>query len=158
MSKLLLKDNTVNLSNDIIMVDDDELDFIVTQRSFKMSYLENEMHWMDSGEKLINHLFEKDPISKDKNTPPLLIFLDVSMPIKDGKETIDEIKKHTDISKFNIVLLTGSDQVSIQQKGLGDFPYIRKPLTFEKLYNYILNSDKFILHKTKKQTPQIEEI
>jgi len=67
---------------------------------------------------------------------PDIIFLDVNMPLLDGKECLKRLKSNKEMRNIPVVMYTTStrqnDKVSLLE--LGASQYIVKPNTFQELY------------------------
>jgi CheY-like chemotaxis protein len=70
---------------------------------------------------------------------PELILLDINMPVMNGFEFIREFEKLEirNKDKVKIIILTTSKNIKDVEllKSLGNFEFINKPLTEEKLFN-----------------------
>jgi DNA-binding response OmpR family regulator len=70
---------------------------------------------------------------------PDIIFLDVNMPLLDGKECLKKIKGHKEFRNIPVVIYTTStrnhDKITLLE--LGAAHYIIKPNTFQELYKRI---------------------
>lgn len=82
-------------------------------------------------------------LEKAKNECPDLILLDIVMPIMDGYEVCDELKKDKDTKEIPIIMLTSEESreaiKSAYQAGAND--YIVKPIILTMLLTKI---DKFL--------------
>lgn len=80
------------------------------------------------GEDLMEHLNQRDPAFD-------LIFLDLNMPRKNGKECLAEIKKNRHFAKTPVIVYTTSlNPVDIDDTySLGATFFLRKPNSFEEL-------------------------
>lgn len=65
----------------------------------------------------------------DGSAKPSIIFLDLNMPLMNGKQFLVEIKKHPEIEKIPVVVLsTSSDPANVAEtKQLGASYFITKP-------------------------------
>ncbi|OEF97172.1 HD domain-containing phosphohydrolase [Desulfuribacillus alkaliarsenatis] len=72
-------------------------------------------------------------IAKDPHID--LMILDLNMPIMNGFEVLNEIKRNPAYKEIRTIILTNSDEVDNEVKGLklGAVDYIRKPLNIESL-------------------------
>ena len=70
-----------------------------------------------------------------KNKTPELILLDIQMPVMDGFQTLEAIKRNQALADIPIILLTNMDQRNLKVKGLelGADDYITKPFDFPEL-------------------------
>jgi len=76
-----------------------------------------------------------EAIKKAKEFKPDLILLDIMMPVKDGMETIRELRKMTDFDDTAIIFLTALSDEKYEIEGLkiGADDYISKPIKPELL-------------------------
>lgn len=145
MSKLKLFDAKKEYTTSILVVEDDEDDFEIVISSFRKSQLENPIVWLQSGEFLIDYLLCQNQFEKDGHPNPLLIFLDINMPKINAEETLEKLKSHhIDLANLRIVLLTNAEKEWVQTTSMKNFPYMQKPLTFEKLYDYVINNSLYL--------------
>lgn len=144
MPKLTLFDPKKDYSTTVLIVDDEKEEFEATYCSFKASFLENNVLWLESGEALIDYLLMRGKYTESGHKNPVLIFLDCNMPSLNGQQTLEKLKELRDISDLRIVLLTAVHEETIKATGLGHMPYIKKPLDFEKMYEYVMSNRHFL--------------
>jgi CheY-like chemotaxis protein len=84
---------------------------------------------VSNGEELITTL------DKIKTELPDIIFLDINMPLKNGKESLADIRKNTRLKELPVVIYSTSDEKrDIEETfALGANLYIRKPQDFIEL-------------------------
>lgn len=106
----------------LMLIDDDEDD-----RYIFLSVLENLQASVicsiaTNGQEALDKLI-------DSNTVPELIFLDLNMPLMDGRQFLCEIKKHVTLKDIPVVILsTSSDRTIVNEtKQLGAKDFITKP-------------------------------
>ena len=124
----------------ILMADDDADDRMLVKDAFAESRLNNELHFVENGEELLDYLFRRGKHTHLKGTPyPGLILLDLNMPKKDGREALAEIKAHPDLKRIPIVILTTSraEEDILRTYDLGANSFITKPVTFESLVHVV---------------------
>ena len=71
---------------------------------------------------------------------PDLIFLDVIMPDVDGTEVAERLKSEEGLKNIPLIFLTAivkEDEIASSQGVRGGQPFIAKPVTTEKLIEYI---------------------
>lgn len=113
----------------ILVIDDDADDRIFFSEAMKKVSPDIEPQFCESGFQAIDLLFNK------KIAIPDFIFLDLNMPMMNGKECLRELGKiiHRGITK--VVILSTSDMVEDMQDSiaLGARLFVTKPNTFDAL-------------------------
>lgn len=124
----------------ILMADDDADDRMLVKDAFAESRLNNDLHFVENGEELLDYLFRRGKFANLKTAPyPGLILLDLNMPKKDGREALAEIKAHPDLRRIPIIILTTSraEEDILRTYDLGANSFITKPVTFENLVHVV---------------------
>jgi CheY-like chemotaxis protein len=124
----------------ILMADDDSDDRMLVKDAFDESRLNNDLHFVEDGEQLIDYLYRRGNFAHLKGQPyPGLILLDLNMPKKDGREALAEIKSDPDLRRIPIVILTTSraEEDILRTYDLGANSFITKPVTFESLVQVV---------------------
>jgi CheY-like chemotaxis protein len=120
----------------ILLADDSENDRFLTREALKESLILNELREVENGEELTDYLFRKGEYADPETSPrPGLILLDLNMPLKSGREALEEIKADPLMRRIPIVVLTTSDDEEdiINSYDLGVSSFITKPVTFQAL-------------------------
>ena len=124
----------------ILMADDDSDDRMLVKDAFDESRLNNDLHFVEDGEQLIDYLYRRGNFTHLKGQPyPGLILLDLNMPKKDGREALAEIKRDPDLRRIPVVILTTSraEEDILRTYDLGANSFITKPVTFESLVQVV---------------------
>ncbi|HPN37083.1 MAG TPA: response regulator [Melioribacteraceae bacterium] len=113
----------------VLIVDDDEGQRLILSRLLKRK-MACEIFQAENGLEGLKSL--------EKNNPDV-IFLDVSMPIMNGEETLEAIRSDPSTAKIPVIILTAlNDKKSVGkliEKGISD--YLLKPLDFDYAYDRI---------------------
>lgn len=120
----------------ILIADDDTSDRELTRAALADARLENEVHCVSHGEELLDFLLHRGIYADFFQAPrPGLILLDLRMPGMDGLAALAEIKRHGELARIPVVVLTGncSDETRAACYALGANHFIPKPVTFESL-------------------------
>lgn len=119
----------------ILMADDDDDDFVLTQKALKESKLLNTLVRVKDGEELMDYLLGRGDYAGQKLRRPGVILLDLNMPRMDGREALKEIKATPALSNIPIVVFTTSkaEEDVYRSYQLGSNSFITKPVTFENL-------------------------
>lgn len=121
----------------ILLVEDDEVDIMNVQRSFKKSNILNPLHVAHNGLEALNML-------TGEGQPPLeplpkIVLLDINMPKMNGIEFLQAIRKNPKLKNLTVFVLTTSndDQDRWNAYDLNVAGYILKPVVAEKFMNAV---------------------
>jgi CheY-like chemotaxis protein len=119
----------------ILMADDDDDDFVLTQKALKESKLLNTLVRVKDGEELMDYLLARGAYEGKDVLRPGVILLDLNMPRMDGREALKAIKATPELSNIPIVVFTTSkaEEDIYRSYQLGSNSFITKPVTFENL-------------------------
>jgi CheY-like chemotaxis protein len=124
--------------NCILLIDDDSINNFINERLIRKLNVANEIKIALNGEDGLAYITKRCS-NNDGSSCPELILLDINMPVMNGFDFIRAFE-NIDIknkSKVKIIILTTSrNQKDVEiLKSLGNFEFINKPLTEEKLFN-----------------------
>lgn len=122
---------------EILLVEDNEDDVMLTRLGFKQAKLAVNMHHAKDGEEGMAFLRKQ---AEWTNAPtPDLILLDLNMPRKDGREMLAEIAGDAQLCHLPVVILTTSseEQEILRMYRLRASSYIVKPVDFEQFLRVI---------------------
>jgi two-component system response regulator len=124
------KDLTYSRPAEILLVEDNEHDVVLTEISFKKSRLAVNLHHVENGEECMAFL-RKEGVYADAPMPDLIL-LDLNMPVMDGREVLAEITADEKLCHLPVVVLTTSaEHQDIQDMyRLRCSSYITKPVDF----------------------------
>jgi CheY-like chemotaxis protein len=133
----------------IVLADDDPDDCIFFKKALEDLKLSTHLTIVNDGEELMNHLSENS-----KNLPDIL-FLDLSMPRKNGLECLLEIMKDKNLVDISIVILSTSNSKDTISRvfGIGANVYIHKPGDFAQLKQVIHHALPIASEKIFSQSP-----
>jgi|GEM_PF-256117 CheY-like chemotaxis protein len=119
----------------VLMIDDDEDDFILVKEALESQGLNVDLYWAKDGDEAMNFLFRRGGYANART--PDLILLDLNMPGKDGFEVLMDLKAHGGLRKIPVVILTSSrDQKSVSRGyHVGASSFMLKPLSFDEMAN-----------------------
>ena len=84
-----------------------------------------------------------DAIEKIQSLKPDLVFLDISMPVKNGFDMLKELKD----TSFEVIFVTAHNQFMIEAFHFSAVDYILKPVDFELLKDAVKRAKKRITEK-----------
>jgi CheY-like chemotaxis protein len=113
-------------STKVILADDDKEDQQIFTEAIEEAEIPAQVTTVDNGQELIDNL--KDPAIPN----PDIIFLDINMPVKDGKKVLKEIKNDESLKEIPTVILSTSDHPKDVEETFdhGANLYVQKPNSF----------------------------
>ncbi|HRV91661.1 MAG TPA: response regulator [Anaerolineae bacterium] len=122
---------------EILLVEDNENDVILTQEGFKLAKLKVNLHHVTNGQECLAFL-RKQGRYVDAPTPDLIL-LDLNMPVMDGRELLEQIGADETLNHLPIVVLTASveERDILKMYKLRCSSYIVKPVDFAQFVRVI---------------------
>lgn len=127
----------------IILAEDDKDDQELFIEALSATKVPSEVIMVENGEELV------DTLKNGSESNPDLIFIDINMPVKGGKQALAEIKSDAELKDIPAVMLSTSNHPTDIEDTFnkGANLYIQKPNSF---IGFILILKKvFVLHWTK---------
>lgn len=104
------KEHPVSRPIEVLIVDDDLVDIKLTRRELERDQTAKRVHVVRDGVEAIRFLRGQ---ADYKDAPrPDLVLLDLNMPLKDGREVLDEIKADASLKEIPVVIFSSSDAPS----------------------------------------------
>ena len=91
---------------DILLVEDNLGDAALMRETMKLSSFPIRLNVAHNGEEAMKFLLREEPFSDSPR--PSLILLDLTLPKKDGREVLKEIKSNADLRSIPVLILTAS--------------------------------------------------
>jgi len=130
----------------ILLVEDNPMDVILTLDAFKEAKLKNNVHVARSGEDALDYLFGRGKFSdRDAFPLPSLILLDLKMPGIDGFEVLRQIKNTDILKRIPVIVLTSSKEEGDRTLSydIGANSYLMKPVAFTGFIDVIKRIDDY---------------
>ena len=126
-------------SKPILLVEDDHVDAMTVRRALKELRVGNSLEHVENGEEALDYLSNPD------NKRPCLILLDLNMPVMNGIEFLQSIKKLPELKRIPVVALTTSDEQEdkVDSFELGVAGYMRKPVEYQQFVEIIRTIDAY---------------
>jgi CheY-like chemotaxis protein len=128
---------------DILLVEDDPGDVLMTREAFEHYKIRNELHVATDGIEALKFVRNEPPY---ENAPrPGLILLDLNLPKKDGREVLAELKNGPDLRTIPVVVLTTSEAEEdiLRSYDLHANAYVTKPVDFNRFVEVVRQIDDF---------------
>lgn len=129
----------------ILLVEDNPGDVRLTQEALKEGKILHEMHVTPDGMEAIAYLKREGKYAEAPR--PDLIFLDLNLPKKDGREVLDEIKTDPTLKRIPVVILTTShdEQDVLKSYNLHANAFVSKPVGLEQFLAVVRSVEDFWL-------------
>jgi CheY-like chemotaxis protein len=111
----------------ILVVEDDEVDRMNIQRSFKKVNIVNPLHFAEDG------IVALEKLASGEIKKPLIILLDIKMPRMNGLEFLTVLRQDEKWKGVPVVILTTSadEKDKVEAYSLNVAGYVLKPVEFE---------------------------
>jgi two-component system, chemotaxis family, response regulator Rcp1 len=128
---------------EILLVEDNPGDVRLTLELFKDCKLQNKIHVTKDGVEAIAFLRRTGAYTQAVR--PDVIFLDLNLPKKNGREVLAEIKEDPELKRIPVVVLTGSqaEEDIVKSYNLHANCYISKPVDLDQFVNVIKTIQEF---------------
>ncbi|HEY9847058.1 MAG TPA: response regulator [Candidatus Caenarcaniphilales bacterium] len=130
----------------ILLADDDPDECLLTEEALKEDGEGVLLRCVQNGEELLDYLRYQGRYTDPASAPrPHLILLDLDMPLKDGREVLQEIKSDPALRRIPIVVMTNStaEEDLLNTYNLGVNSFIPKPMSFNQMLEVIHTLGKY---------------
>jgi CheY-like chemotaxis protein len=134
---------------DVLLVEDDPGDVLMTREAFEHHKLRNNLHVVADGVEALQFLRRE---GEHADAPrPGLVLLDLNLPRKDGREVLAEIKSDESLRSIPVVVLTTSEAEEdiLRSYDLHANAYVTKPVDFDRFIDIIRQIDEFFVTVVK---------
>jgi len=130
---------------DVLLVEDDEGDVLMTKEAFEYHKIRNRLHVVSDGDQALQYLRRTGPFADAPR--PGLILLDVNLPRRSGLEVLAELKQDPELLVIPVVMLTTSraEEDILRSYALHANAFVTKPVDFEHFIDAIRQIDNFFL-------------
>ena len=130
---------------DVLLVEDDEGDVLMTREAFEFYKIRNPLHVVTDGEQALHFLRRSGQFAGAPR--PGLILLDINLPRLSGLEVLAELKADPELAVIPVVMLTTSqaEEDILRSYKLHANAYVTKPVDFENFIAAIRQIDDFFL-------------
>src|SRR4029453_2333475 len=143
--RMRMTDRRQGQAVDVLLVEDDPGDILMTKEAFGHYKIRNELHVVTDGEQALQFLHRMGDYADAPR--PGLILLDLNLPRRDGLEVLAELKADPVLKVIPVVILTTSqaEQDILRSYALHANAYVSKPVDFERFMDVIRQIDNFFV-------------
>lgn len=129
----------------ILLVEDNPGHARLIEKNLRRSNINNEIVVMDNGQKAVDYLLGNGK-AENGGLSSMLLLLDLNLPVLDGYEVLNIIKKDERTKHIPVIVLTTTDSPHEISKcyELGCNVYITKPVDYDKFSHAIRNLGLFL--------------
>ena len=130
---------------DVLLVEDDPGDVLMTQEAFSDNKLRNRLWVVADGVEALQFL-RKEGAHAEAPTPDLVL-LDLNLPRMDGREVLEAVKSDERLRKIPVVVLTTSEAEEdvVRSYSLHANAYVTKPVDFDRSIDVVRQIDEFFV-------------
>jgi len=130
---------------DILLVEDDPGDELITREALEHNKINNILHVARDGEKGLDFLYRRGEFSEAPR--PDLILLDLNLPKYDGRQLLELIKSDADLCSIPVVVLTTSsaEEDVLRSYKLHANAYVTKPVDVDQFMSAVRQIDEFFV-------------
>lgn len=130
---------------EVLLVDDDPGDVLLTQEAFGQYRLATRLHVVHDGVDALAFL-RREGRHAGAVTPDLIL-LDLNLPRMDGREVLAEVKADERLRRIPVIVLTTSEAQEdvLRSYDLYANAYVTKPVDFDRFSDVVRRIDEFFL-------------
>ena len=117
----------------ILLVEDDAGHARLIEKNLRRTNVINDIIWLDNGQKAVDFLFSEGEYVNVPRPSPLLVILDLNLPIISGSQILKRMKEDSHTRRIPVVILTTTEDSREIQKcyELGCNVFVTKPVEYE---------------------------
>jgi len=130
---------------EILLVEDDPGDVMMTREAFHDYKLHNELHVVSDGAEAMAFLRQEGEYAGRPR--PDLVLLDLNLPRMDGRQVLEAIKSDPELASIPVVVLTTSENEDdvLRSYSLHANAYVTKPVDFQRFIEVVRRIDDFFV-------------
>ncbi|MET7382169.1 response regulator [Streptomyces sp. NPDC005526] len=130
---------------DVLLVEDDPGDELMTREAFEDNKIGNTLHVVRDGEEALDFLYRRGEHAAAPR--PDLILLDLNLPKYDGRQVLERIKSDPDLTHIPVVVLTTSaaEEDILRSYKLHANAYVTKPVDLDQFIAAVRQIDDFFV-------------
>jgi len=134
---------------DVLLVEDDQGDVLMTREAFEHYRIRNELHVVTDGDQALKFLRRHGEYAEAPRTG--LILLDLNLPRRNGLDVLAELKADPELLVIPVVVLTTSQAQEdiLRSYSLHANAFITKPVDFDNFIGVVRQIDDFFLTLVK---------
>lgn len=130
----------------ILLVEDDPGHARLIEKNLRRAGITNDIVKLDDGQKAVDFLLRQGEYQGTRDSLPLLILLDLNLPVLDGYQVLKIIREKEQTRRIPVVILTTTDSSReiCRCYELGCNVYVTKPVEYERFSDAIRTLGLFL--------------
>ena len=130
----------------IVLIEDNEGHARLIEKNLRRGSISNPIIRLEDGQRALDYLFGEQGYVNTQHHPPLLVLLDLNLPVVDGYRILERVKSDDRTKAIPIIILTTTDDVQEINRcyELGCNVYITKPVEYEQFTEAIAKLGLFL--------------
>ncbi|MFF7340963.1 response regulator [Streptomyces sp. NPDC008163] len=130
---------------EVLLVEDDPGDELMTREAFEDNKIRNTLHVVRDGEEALDFLYRRGAHTGAPR--PDLILLDLNLPKYDGRQVLEQIKQDQELALIPVVVLTTSsaEEDILRSYKLHANAYVTKPVDLDQFIAAVRQIDDFFV-------------
>ncbi len=130
----------------ILLVEDDPGHARLIQKNLQRSNISNDIIHISNGGDAIDYLFSQGKYAENDLALPLLVLLDLNMPVLDGYQVLERMRANERTKRIPVIVLTTTDDLREIDRcyALGCSAYLTKPVNYEQFSDVIRQVGMFL--------------
>jgi CheY-like chemotaxis protein len=130
----------------ILLVEDDPGHARLIEKNLRRSNITNEIITVSDGQQALDYLFGEGGYVGNERSSPLLVLLDLAMPVLDGYQVLQRMKADERTKHIPVVILTTTDDAREVSRcyELGCNVYVTKPVDYEQFSEAVCKLGLFL--------------
>jgi CheY-like chemotaxis protein len=131
----------------ILLVEDDPGHARLIEKNLRRANVTNKIDRAADGQQAVDYLFCEGEHADRQRSSPLLVLLDLNMPVLDGYQVLERMKADERTKRIPVIILTTTDDARevVRCYELGCNVYITKPVDYGQFSEAIRKLGLFLL-------------
>lgn len=123
----------------ILLVEDDPGHARLIEKNLRRSNITNDIITVSNGQQALDYLFSEGEYAGTERASPLLVLLDLNLPVLDGHQVLDRMKADERSKRIPVIILTTTDDTREVSRCYesGCSVYITKPVEYHEFADAI---------------------
>ena len=130
----------------ILLVEDDPGHARLIEKNLRRSNITNDLITVSDGQQVLDYLFGEGEYAGSERASPLLVLLDLNLPVLDGYQVLQRMKADERTKRIPVIILTTTDDAREVTRcyELGCNVYVTKPVDYEQFSEAVCKLGLFL--------------